>query len=446
MKLSKIYTNLPQYFKPIKFNDGLNIIFGKVKKIEDDKRDSHNLGKSLLVDVIDFCLLKRITSEHFTKKLPEELSEIEFYLEIFLAKEKFLTIKREIKNNTKICFKESSNSDQDLTKTHKEEWDQFELPLDRSVQYLDGELNLQAIKPFDYRKGISYFLRKQKDYDNVFQVEKFSLGKHIVWKPYIGKILGFTPEIIEKKYNYDNDIEKRNDELEQLKNELGQPEESLDKLRARREAEDQRIGYLEGQLDSFDFKEQDLQISEDELQKIDEEIAYVNNEIYNFNSDLNEIKKSLDRDISFKIENVRKIFEEIGLCFQNQILKEYRDLENFNRSLTRDRSSRLREEKDKIEKRLMSLKESLEVLNNKKISKLDIIREHDSFKKYKKMQSKLVKYKSDLQKLDDDLKKFEEIQEKGKDIYITGKHLAEIINDLRKEVDDGNNTLKNIRS
>ena len=218
MKLSKIYTNLPQYFKPIYFNQGLNVIIGKITKPEDKDTDSHNLGKTLLIDVIDYCLLKQVRENNFTKKLPENLKYLEFYLEIILNKNTYLTIKRSVEKSTKICFKESKSNHQDFTKIQDNKWTHFELPLQKAKQFLDGKLNLTNIHPFSYRTGISHFLRKQKDYLDVFQVDKFKHGKHSEWKPYIGKILGFSAQIIKDKYNLDHKIELETNNLTSLKN------------------------------------------------------------------------------------------------------------------------------------------------------------------------------------------------------------------------------------
>ena len=446
MKLSKIYSNLPEYFKPIKFNDGLNVIIGKITKPKDTTQDSHNIGKSLLIDVIDYCLLKKVYKGHFTKNLPEPLNKMDFYLEITLNEGKFLTIKRSIEKNTKICFKKSSENDQDFTQLNKDQWDQFELPVEKAKAFLDGELNLTFITPFPYRTGVSYFLRKQRDYTNVFQVEKFSHGRDIEWKSYIGKILGLTSKIIEDKYNYENELELINKDLKELRDTLPYSDEGLDKLRARIEAEEQRIKTLESQLDKFDFKEKDLKISEEELKNIEDRISYINNEIYNLNNDLNEISKSLEIKMLFKIENVKRIFKEVGIYFKNNTLREYKDLENFNIKLTRDRKNRLKKEKQRIEKVIINQKELLENLNAERVSKLALIRERDSFKKYKKMQAELVKYKTDLQELKNSMKKFEDLKNKMVNLDSVRKKLNEKASELRDEVESGNKTLTHIRS
>ena len=102
MKLSQLYTNQVK-FKNIKFNlTGLNVIYAEVITLVNDKKNSHNLGKSLLIELIDFLLLKKIgnKNEHFfySTKTAEGIQIFEdyiFYLEILLDNGQFLT-KKEI--------------------------------------------------------------------------------------------------------------------------------------------------------------------------------------------------------------------------------------------------------------------------------------------------------------------------------------------------------------
>ena len=67
MKLSQLYCN-DSRFHNMKFNEGLNVVLGKVCQREDISKDSHNLGKSTLIDVLDFMLLKEVKKDHLFKK------------------------------------------------------------------------------------------------------------------------------------------------------------------------------------------------------------------------------------------------------------------------------------------------------------------------------------------------------------------------------------------
>ena len=63
MQISRVYSNIPELFTPIQFNygvisDELNVIMGEVRKPSDKRKDYHNLGKTILLSLIDFLMLK----------------------------------------------------------------------------------------------------------------------------------------------------------------------------------------------------------------------------------------------------------------------------------------------------------------------------------------------------------------------------------------------------
>jgi uncharacterized protein YydD (DUF2326 family) len=108
MKLSQLYAN--KSFKNIKFNDGLNLVLAKVTRKLDLNKDSHNLGKTTLIAVIDFMLLKQIPDEHIFNKYKDKFAGYVFYLEILLNSGKYLTVKRKVDYPTKISFKSTDVS------------------------------------------------------------------------------------------------------------------------------------------------------------------------------------------------------------------------------------------------------------------------------------------------------------------------------------------------
>ena len=446
MKLSKIYSNLPRYFKPIRFNFGFNVILGHVSMPRDRNRDSHNLGKSLLIDVIDYCLLKRLTNKSFTQKIPPELRRnIEFYLEVLIEDGRFLTLRRRVENNTKISFKESAIRDMNYSSLNDNEWDYFDLPLERAKDFLNGKLALYAIKPFDYRKGVSYFLRNQQDYSDIFQIHKFSRGKHSDWKPYIGKTLGFSSELISDKYKYDKKIDEETKDLQNKKEKMIYPGETLGKLRARRDAEEGRVRSLEESLDQFDLRETELRISKHDLVKLEERISFITNEIYNHSADLHEIEKSLRTKKMFKVADIQLIYDQIGVCFQNVVLKKYEDLEKFNQSITKDRAARLGQQKKDIEGKIKTLEKSLDNANGQRKQALAIVRELDTFNKYKAIQQELVSLKTNLKEIERDIERLEKIGEHELKINEDKRRREEIVSSIKSEIDSENETLGCIR-
>ncbi len=66
MKFISLYSNKPDIFPKIQFHEGINVVFARVKESFISNQDSHNLGKTFLIEVIDFALLCNLKKEHLT--------------------------------------------------------------------------------------------------------------------------------------------------------------------------------------------------------------------------------------------------------------------------------------------------------------------------------------------------------------------------------------------
>ena len=221
MKISKIYSNQPNIFEPIEFNDGFNVIIGEIRLHDNQNKDSHNLGKSKLAELIDFGFLKQRRKESFLFKHISRFSEFVFFFEIKLNDGSYLTIRRSVAKHTQLYFKKHNTKYQDYRFLEDVEWDYQKLTFDKAKLLLDGLLNLTSINPWDYRTAISYALRNQDDFNDIFQLKKFSRGKDIDWKPYIGHILGFNSDKLKLNYKLKINIDKISDQLEDLQKEIG---------------------------------------------------------------------------------------------------------------------------------------------------------------------------------------------------------------------------------
>ena len=79
MKLSKIYSN--KQFKNIEFNNDFNVIIGRITDKSKHEKDTHNLGKTLLIPIIDFLLLKGFDKKRQTiyQPCPGKEKQVPFY-------------------------------------------------------------------------------------------------------------------------------------------------------------------------------------------------------------------------------------------------------------------------------------------------------------------------------------------------------------------------------
>ena len=109
MKLSKLYCS-DSRFKNITFNlNGLNVIYADVVTEISAKKNSHNLGKTKLAELIDYLLIKKIDKKSFLLRATDKTGKLAFsshvfYLEIQLNSGQYLTIKRKIQESTKTSF------------------------------------------------------------------------------------------------------------------------------------------------------------------------------------------------------------------------------------------------------------------------------------------------------------------------------------------------------
>lgn len=81
MKLLNLKSNNNSLFPFIRFHDGLNVIFARVNDPENLGKDNHNLGKTFLISVVDFCLLAQLKKGHPFHDKPSVFGNFSFTLQ-----------------------------------------------------------------------------------------------------------------------------------------------------------------------------------------------------------------------------------------------------------------------------------------------------------------------------------------------------------------------------
>jgi len=207
MRLSRLYCNRPDRLGPIRFNSGFNVVLGEIRLPEDPDRDTHCLGKTTLARLIDFCLLKQRHKDFFLFKHQARFEGLVFYLELETLFDGYLTIRRSLAEHSRIAFIHHTEPLRDFSHLPVSNWDHQDIPFERARQMLDGALDPRAIKPWDYRMPVSYALRTQNDFNDVFQLDKFARSKYGDWKPYVAHLLGFDGGLVHEGFELTKQIE-----------------------------------------------------------------------------------------------------------------------------------------------------------------------------------------------------------------------------------------------
>ena len=396
MKLSQLYCN-DQRFHNMQFNDGLNIVLGKVFQREDTNKDSHNLGKSTLIDVLDFMLLKEVKNDHLFKKYSSYFESHIFYLEILLNNGTYLTIRRSIIEPTKICFKSSEAT---IVCNEETTWDKTNMTFAKAKKYLNSQLGFNVLLNWPYRKTVSFFLRTQKDFINVFQLGKFMNGKHKDWKPAVFELLGYDSNALIRKYELDDSLDELERKIAGISSEMSVNADDYDKVKSTLDIRKIERDEMQQEVDAFSFFTEEQKINQNLVEEIERTISQLNSKEYSLSYDLDRIKASITNLPTFDIEQLKQIYAEVQLYFPDELSHSFEDLCQFNVKVTKERNHYLREQSQEIEEQLRAVRLQLKDLDKQRNEALSALQDKDTFHKFKTYQKKLAQLEGEVARLE----------------------------------------------
>lgn len=436
MKLSKLYSNKPDLFETIIFSSGLNVIQAEIRLPENKKKDTHNLCKSTLGKLLDFCFLSQKKSEFFLFKHEQLFKQFVFFLELELEDGSYLTIRRGVTDATRISIKKHNDSHQDFTQLAH--WDHENVPFDKAKEILDSILNFYFIKPWQYRKILGYLLRSQDDYRNVFQLRKFA-SKHKDWKPFLAHILGFNSDLIVKHYELEAKLKDAQDRETIVKQELGGSIEDISRVDGLLLLKQQDVNERQRLLDKFDFHSVDQAKTKKLIDELDLQIATLNKNRYSLDFNRKKIELSLQKQqILFDPDEAESLYKEVGILFPEQLKKDFNQLIKFNRAITEERHKYLKEELSSIKKELTNINQTLLQLGEERTQTLSFLGETDIFDKYKQISNDLITLKADIAFLERQKEFIHKLQALRTEIRLLDEQSQKVRIDMEKDLDTQN--------
>lgn len=449
MRLSKLYCNQPDVFEPIEFVAGLNVVMAEIRLPENQKKDTHNLGKTTFGRLLDFTLLSGKDPKFFLFKHLDLFETFVFFLEVELEDASFVTIRRSVADATKISFKKHEAARQDFSNLSLLEWDHHDVSFERAKELLDGVLDWRALKPWQYRKVLGYLLRSQDDFREVFQLRKFA-SKHAHWKPFLAHILGFDAKLVSAHYKKEHELSQKQETAQTIKKELGGSVEDISKIEGILLLKQMDAEKKQRLLDAFDFRVQDNDHTKQVVDEIEERIATLNTERYSLSLQRKKVLASLEEDqILFNPEEAQRLFEEVGIFFNGQIKKDFQQLIAFNRAIGEERRGYLQEERAEIEAKLKRINTELNMLGKKRSDILSFLSGTDTFAKYKQLSGEMVSIRADIANLENQrvyLHRLQGLRTEIRALTEERSHLqAQIEADVENQNSDQNSLFSKIR-
>jgi uncharacterized protein YydD (DUF2326 family) len=429
MKLVRLYAD--KTFHNIKFSEtGLNVVIGCITNKSVQNKDTHNLGKTLLCDLIDFMLLKQIPNKKdFFLTKDERFSDYVFFLEIHLDDNEYVVIRRSAGNPSKVSFRKSSQPllsfDVSIT-----EWTNDSVPLKSGVALLQKYLSFDVLPEYSYRMCIDYFLRHQADYNDVFHLSKYR-DSDAAWKEPLVELLGYDNALLKEKRKIEKTVEDKKNEILFLSN-RSSADGDKDSVAALIELKTAELKEKQALADTFDFSNEDTEAHKNLVDTIDVQLQLDNAQEYELERDMEKISRSLNAEIrQIDVDSMKSIFEESKVLFPEEVYIQFQDLLDFNRKISTERNAYLRIQLSDMQRRLPEIKKEIQTYQKRRQEALAFLTETNSYDKYREIQNKITDLQSQILALQSQYDKVSgwqnDIQQLNADIAAQNVRLADIV-------------------
>jgi uncharacterized protein YydD (DUF2326 family) len=396
-------------FKEVHFKNGFNIVLADRTVKSNDKDSRNGTGKSTLIEIIHFCLGADLDKKSFLASL----KGYSFIIEIEL-KGNNLSVLRNIDDPSVIQIEGDFSKlpiqpqYNELYKTYiisEQEWktilaeSMFNLKKDKNTKY---QPSFRSLISYFVRKGLSSFndpfkyFSSQKSW-SIQSNNNFLLGLDVNFAIQFQKIK-------DEKDSIKNIKKVINDES--LKDILG----SMGELQAERVRLTEESNDLDKQIKTFKVHPQYKKIQE-EADLFTEEIHFKLNQINLDQRILIEYENSLIVEEDISISKVEEVYSEAGLVFNKEVISRLTDVENFHKSIIKNRKDYLANEIQRINIEIDNFTNDIEKLSKKRADLVSILETHSALDEYSYIQNRQTEVKRKLENVKmalDRLNKFEE--------------------------------------
>lgn len=347
--LKKLYSE-PEIFDPITFHEGINLIMGEKSEEASKKgKKTNGVGKSISVEFINFCLLKKESESRVTKIPNDVLSpETQICLDLKIGKQDITIIRSKGK------------SDHPKIICNDETYEFFNI--DDALKFLNNLLSHHEITELSMRELLSCLIRDErsefKDIIQCHDTSKRNIPRN--YSPYL-YFLGISVGLYKEAQKVTRQLEtirvvvkdikvkltnNGTKKISLVRAELNDLEAELSKIRDAVATLDssyiyndlyEEIAALQSELDKFQARQKALRYEIRKIRDIPEREDISQKDVEML---YNQFKEGLGTFISKSIDQVKN--------FKNKI-------EEFQASILRDQLEQLIKELDTVTKRLKTL-------------------------------------------------------------------------------------------
>ena len=369
-------------FKPINFEDGLNIIVGQKILKNDKKKTSNGIGKSLSLICIDYLLGKGTQSKEIKR------------LKAILEKEQIIL---------SLIF-EHNGVTYNIKKSHNKAW------LDDVLYEKDSDyikfLNT-LVRDYSFRNIFSRFFRTDKSSYNE-AIKQVSSEKSYDNNLINSYLLGLNLEFLAKKKL----LKEKSDRLKVLIKELNELQKSIDK---EKEIEfEEKLTKIEKDLATFEIAEDFNQLKDEadiltsEIQQIRNKITYFNREIRNKNLII-----SSNNQLDIDVDKIASMYEEAKFFLGEDTLAHINAVKDFHETLFNNKKKKALLDIERYEKDIKILNDNEKLKDKRRSEIFKYLENKGALEEYHSLnieKDRLKTYLEEIQRNQKSLKSFKKEQ------------------------------------
>ena len=383
MKINNIQANKSS-FHDTTFNESLSVILADVTEESTDKDSRNGLGKTLLVEIINFCLGSGV-SDSLDK---QELQSWAFMLDVEIAGANF-TFNRSLDNSNMVTV--SGDLENWPIKTDE---DSLTIKVDDFKRILGVKIfgvSREDDKPnqLSYRNLMSYFMRTDAT-AFVDPFKYFAGEKATTVQMANAYLLGLNDDYsysfykIEKKKKLLADLEKAatSGMLDDFTGNMGE-------LEAQRVRIQQKLNQLKERVAAFRVHDEYYAI-QDEADNYTSEIHQLLNEINLHEQAVQQYEDNIRQEQDITVDEVKNIYSDAGIYFNDNLQKKLEEIQEFHKVVVLNRAQYLKDEIKRLKALTKEKKQTVESLSVKKESAMGVLSSHGALDEFSQLQNRVT--------------------------------------------------------
>ncbi len=425
-------------FHTVQFSSGLNVILADRTESSSEKDTRNGLGKSTLLEIIDFCLGSR--ARKGSGLIIEPLSNWSFTVDITINRSR-VKVTRSVEEHSRIVIEgntanwpEQPDVDE-KTGEHVFKIERWRELLGRTLFGLPRSADQHAYKP-SFRSLVSYFIRRGPDaYTSPFR----HFRHQITWdiQLHTAYLLGMNWENaliwqgLKDQEEGVKAIEKaiKTGAMERAVGTVGELETQRIQL-------EQQTSAAKIALDSFKVHPQYESIQKD-ADKLTKEIHSLANLNVSDRRRLSRYEESIADEKPPGTMSLDKLYQESGLVFPDAVKRTMEEARTFHKAIITNRRDFLSTEISRIQKAISDRKLRINELTDERAEVMQILKTHGALQEMTKLQERHLVLQGSLERIQARLREMKNLKTTKRDVKVAKVELvrtAEIDHEQRREI------------